>query len=132
MLKNLIPPEFDFLPSVPDNIPTALLIYQYALRNDSGVDIWEEYIIYLAKRYDLSFSEIIRAEVCYAILCHVCHFYPDYKPGITPNEILGMLEPQPGEDLEKEKMYRFLSKVYFETRKAVEHRLSKEMAPKKK
>ncbi len=89
-------------------------------------DWLEDYIKYLAERYDLTFSEIIRAEICYAVLSHVTHFYPDFKPTITPNEILGMLRSSPGEDLEKEEMHKVLSKIYFEARKAIEHRLSKE------
>ena len=95
-------------------------------------DWLEDYIKYLAERYDLTFSEIIRAEVCYAILCHVTHFFPDFKPTITPNEILGWLRPSQGEDLEKEEMHRVLSKIYFEARKAVEHRLSRERTSLKK
>jgi hypothetical protein len=95
-------------------------------------DWLEEYIKYLADSYDLSFSEIIRAEVCYAILCHVSKFFPDYKSGINPDEILGLLIPRKGEELEREELHRIMSKIYFETRKAIEHRLSMEAPPKKK
>lgn len=91
-------------------------------------DWLEDYIKYLAERYDLTFSEIIRAEVCYAILSHVTHFYPDFEPEVTPNEILEWLRPFPEGEPQKDEMYRVLSKIYFETRKAVEHRLSKERA----
>jgi hypothetical protein len=97
------------------------------------IPVWlEDYIKYLAERYDLSFSEIIRAEICYAILCHVSHFFPEFKSGITPDDILGMFIPQEGGDLEREELLRILSKIYFETRKAVEYRLSVETTPKKK
>jgi hypothetical protein len=95
-------------------------------------DWLEEYIKYLANIYDLNFSEIIRAEVCYAILCHVSHFFPEYKPGISPEEVLGMFVPQPSEELGKERNQRILSKIYFETRKAIEYRLSREVPPKEK
>jgi hypothetical protein len=36
------------------------------------------------------------------------------------------------DDIEREEIHRFLSKLYFEARKAVEYRLSKELPPKKK
>lgn len=34
-------------------------------------DWMEEYIKYLVDKYDLSFSEVIRGEICIAILCTV-------------------------------------------------------------
>ncbi len=95
-------------------------------------DWLEEYVKYLAERYDLTFSEIIRAEICYAILCHVTHFFPDFKPTVNPNEILGWLRNPPGKDLEKEELHRVLSKIYFEARKAIEHRLIKGRPPSEK
>jgi hypothetical protein len=95
-------------------------------------DWLEDYVKYLAERYDLTFSEIIRAEICYAILCHVTHFFPDFKPAINPNEILGWLRNTPGEKLEKEELRRVLSKIYFEARKAIEYRLLGEKPVPKK
>ena len=96
------------------------------------IPVWlEDYIKFMAEKYDLSFSEIIRAEICFAILCHVSHFFPDYKSGITPDDILSMFIPQKGKELEREELLRVLSKIYFETRKAVEFRLSAEAKPKK-
>lgn len=88
-------------------------------------DWLEGYIKGLAERLDLSFSEIIRAEICYSILCHVIHFFPDYKPGITPADILDLIQSQFGKELEREETHKALSKIYFETRKAIEYRNSK-------
>ena len=95
-------------------------------------DWLEDYIKYLAERYGMNFSEIIRAEICYAILCHVTHFYPDFKPSINPNEILGWLKNPSKEDLGKKEMHQVLSKIYFEARKAVEHRLEEARAADKR
>ncbi len=92
----------------------------------------EDYIKFLAEKYDLSFSEIIRAELCFSILNTVTHFFPDYKSSLKPQEILAMMKDKFMNDLEREEIYRILSKLYFETRKAIEHRLSEEAAPKKK
>ena len=91
----------------------------------------EEYIKFLEEKYDLSFSEIIRAEVCFSILNTVNHFFPDYKSSLKPQEILEMMKDKFRNDLEREEIYRILSKIYFETRKAVEHRLSKEASIRK-
>lgn len=93
-------------------------------------DWLEDYIKYLADSYDLSFSEIIRAEVCYAILCHVTKLFPDFRPGINPDEILDLMIPKEGKGLGKEELQRVMSKITFETRKAIEHRFSTEI-PKK-
>ncbi len=92
----------------------------------------EEYIIFLAEKYDLSFSEIIRSEVCFSILCTVTHFFPDFKSSLKPQELLEMMKEKFADDVEREEIYRFLSRMYFEARKAVEHRLSEELTSKKK
>jgi len=92
----------------------------------------EEYIKYLAEKYDLSFSEIIRAEVCFSILNTVNHFFPEHKSSLKPQEILEMMKDKLENDFEREELHRILSKIYFETRKAVEHRLSKESHTKRK
>lgn len=91
----------------------------------------EEYIKYLAEKYDLSFSEIIRSEVCFSIICTVTHFFPEFKSSLKPQELLELAKERLEKGIEGEEMHRLLSKVYFEARKAVEHRLSKE-SPKKK
>jgi hypothetical protein len=92
----------------------------------------EDYIKYLAERYDLSISEIIRAEICFAVIGQVSHFYPEYKPGISNAEVLETFKSHLGKDFEREEIHRILSKVYFETRKAVEYRLSRELPTENK
>ena len=52
----------------------------------------EDYIKQLVKKYDLSFSEIIRVELCFSILSSVTKLYPEFKPGIIPREILEMVK----------------------------------------
>lgn len=92
----------------------------------------EEYIIFLAEKYDLSFSEIIRSEVCFSIICTVTHFFPDFKSSLKPQEILELAKEKLTNGIEEEEMHRVMSKIYFEARKAVEHRLSKEHPLEKK
>ena len=84
-------------------------------------DWLENYIIQIAELFDLSFSEIIRLELCFSILSSTKSFHPKYKMGITPIEILESAHSQ--KEVREEEKHRFMSKIYFETRKAVEYRL---------
>ena len=84
-------------------------------------DWLEDYITEIARLFDLSFSEIIRLELCFSILSSTQAFYPKYKMGITPKEILDSLIGQ--EEVKEEEKHRYMSKLYFEARKAVEYRL---------
>ncbi len=90
----------------------------------------EDYIKHLVDKYDMSFSEVIRAEICYSILCGVASVYPDYKLGITAQEISNLSKNYVQGKMERDEMHRILSKIYFETRKAVEFRLAKEKKKK--
>lgn len=91
-----------------------------------------EYIKQLVNKYDLSFSEVIRVEICMAILSAVSEIFPEYKLGITPKQIYNQIRKQAEKEMEKEDAYRILSKIYFETRKAIEYRLTQEKKQKKK
>jgi len=91
-----------------------------------------DYIKILVDKYDLSFSEVIRVEICMAILNSTPSLYPEYKPGITSKEIYRMQKEEAQEDMEREDTHSILSKIYFEARKAIEHRLAKEKTQKKK
>jgi len=92
----------------------------------------EDYIKFLVERYDVSFSEIIRAELCFSFLNTVTTLCPEYKPGITSKEIIEAVRLDIRDELKHEDFHRLLSKMYFETRKAVEYRMAKEKKPKKK
>ena len=85
-----------------------------------------EYVEHLVGKYDLSFSEIIRTEICCAVLAAMTHLYPEYKPGITHEEISLLMKNEAQKSMERDEVHRILSKIYFETRKAVEFRLDKE------
>jgi len=92
----------------------------------------EEHIKYLATRYDLSFSEIIRGEICFSTLTAVLSLFPEYKPDLLPDKILNQLKVQDRDMLNREEMHRVLSKLYFETRKAIEYWMEKNRKSKKK
>ncbi len=95
-------------------------------------DWMEEYIKFLVERYDVSFSEIIRAELCFSFLNTIINLCPEYKPRVTPEEIVESARLDSGNEFNREDLHKLLSKMHFETRKAVEYRLNKEKKPKKK
>lgn len=95
-------------------------------------DWLEDNVKLFVEKYDLSFSEVIRAEVCSAILATVPKQFPEYKPGITHDELAKLLKENAKGNMEREKIHRILSKIYFEARKAAEYRLEKEKSYKKK
>ncbi len=89
-------------------------------------DWLEEYIKIIVDKYDFSFSEIIRAMVCNTVLSLVTTLDPEYKSGISLDEILKNLKKGKNLEIGNAEMHQILSRLYFETRKAVEHRLSSE------
>ncbi len=88
-------------------------------------DWLEDYIKFLVDKYELNFSEVIRLQICYSVLCLMEKLYPEFKPGLTVEDITTIPNAYPVEQ-DREDLLRRLSKIYFETRKAVEYRLEKE------
>lgn len=89
-------------------------------------DWLENYIIYQTKMYDFSFSEIIRLQICLSTLQAMKYFYPEYKSGLVLEEIFteeSLISP---ENIDRNEILRKISKIYFETRKAIEYRMEKE------
>ena len=85
---------------------------------------WQaEYAKFIAERYDLSFSEAIRAVFSVGSLRLISAVQPEYTAQISKKHLSDITKKaiDPSRDAEK---HRFLSKLYFETRKAIEHRLT--------
>ena len=82
----------------------------------------EDYIRHGVDRYGLSFSEIIRLQECYAILANIEDIHPEYKPNIATKNILKAIRESAETQVDKENVRSFISKIYFETRKAIEYR----------
>jgi hypothetical protein len=95
-------------------------------------DWLEDYIKLLVGKYDLSFSEVIRTMLCTWILATVPSLYPELKLGLGPKDIHEMVKAEAQENMNREDVHRMLSKIYFESRKAVEYRLSQEKKNKNK
>ena len=95
-------------------------------------DWLEDYVKLLVDKYDLSFSEVIRTMLCNWILATVPSLYPELKLGLSPKDIHEMVKAEAQEDMNREDVHRMLSKIYFESRKAVEYRMAQEKKKKKK
>lgn len=95
-------------------------------------DWLEDYIKYLVDRFDLSFSEVIRMQICIAILNMVERIYPEFKLGITPDDIIKHIRQNLKQELDQDARHKVMSKIYFETRKAAEYRIAQEKKQKKK
>jgi hypothetical protein len=82
----------------------------------------EDYLSDIANEYDLTISELLRLELSLAIICFVSHFFPEYEgPSMQDLGIPLAAEAPSVESLDREKMHRVLSKIYFEARKAAEY-----------
>jgi hypothetical protein len=95
-------------------------------------DWLEDYIQYLVERYDLNFSEILRMEICISILSQIQQLYPDFKPGVSVTDVAAFIKSYDPKKIDREQVLRFLSKIYFETRKGVEYRIERDLGKKKK
>ena len=51
-------------------------------------DWLEEYIKWGVKKYGLSFSELIRLEICQAVSSYICERYPEYKSRFTMKDFI--------------------------------------------
>ncbi len=95
-------------------------------------DWLEDYIKYLVDRFDLSFSEVIRMQLCIAILNMVERIYPEFNLGITADDIIKHIRENLKQELDQDARHKVMSKIYFETRKAAEYRIAQETKQKKK
>ena len=89
-------------------------------------DWLEEYIKSGVKRYGLSFSELIRLEICHAVITQISARYPEYKSGFTVEDLLKGIDRFEKGKMNREDLDRMISMIYFEARKAIEYRFLKE------
>ncbi len=83
-----------------------------------------EYIWYIAEKYDLSFSEVIRMMLSIQFLRMIIEISPHYKSSVKQKEMIKTIKHITSHKMDEEIMHRLLSKLYFEARKAVEFRLT--------
>ena len=95
-------------------------------------DWMEDYIKFAAELYDVSLSELIRIHLGIAILYVIPILSPEFKPDIEINEFRELSKKAAGGKLKKEELRQMGSKILFEARKAVEHRVTAGQELKKK
>ena len=94
--------------------------------------IWfDDSLKFKAERYELSISEVIRLELCFATICVTKERYPDYKPDKTIKELFHTIREYPKRNIEREDFLKLTSQIYFEARKAMDFRLKRGRRGKK-
>lgn len=85
--------------------------------------IWlGDYLETTSEVYELSISELARIQICFSIIAHTDNLFPEYKPEIPVKRISQAVFKYLESD-NREDFLRFLSEIYFETRKAVKFRI---------
>jgi hypothetical protein len=83
---------------------------------------WQmEFLNHIADSYDISFSEAVRVSISYGFICAISNLHQEFKPGIDKK----IVEKAANGELAEDEIHKHLSKLYFETRKAVEYRIAK-------
>ncbi|MBN1871546.1 MAG: hypothetical protein JW800_03140 [Candidatus Omnitrophica bacterium] len=86
------------------------------------LDDWmAEHYQLMAKKHDVSFSEMIRMGLCSDILQATSVTFPKYKSKIDWDKLKKTMQAKDiNEVMEKIEFHEFLSQVYFEARKSTE------------
>ena len=86
---------------------------------------WQvEYAMRAAKRFDFSLSEVVRILVSEAIMSILFSLEPNKKIGISQKQLTKMKRQVLNSKSTSEERHRIISRVYFEARKAAEHKIS--------
>jgi len=75
---------------------------------------------------DISFSEVIRLQICISILAFQNIRFPEYKTDISLKDISNSFKKIAERGLERDEILHLFSDIYFETRKALEYRDKKD------
>jgi hypothetical protein len=89
-------------------------------------DWMEDYLKFITDRYDLNFSSAIRVHMCLGILYVISQLEPDYKIDLKSEDLIAFSKKASRGEMTEEKGHQLFSKIIFETRKAIEHRIEKE------
>ncbi len=86
---------------------------------------WQlEYLKFIAKEYDVSFSEAVRGFMCLGIMNTLDAVIPRYKAPFTSKSILKIAKNLINGNSGEAELHKLISKLYFETRKAIEMRFA--------
>jgi hypothetical protein len=89
----------------------------------------------IKKRVDqleVSFSEVLRVQICLAVLAFQNVLFPEYKASVELESFLEAIKEFIQNDHEKEEILDLYSDIYYETRKALEYREKRERRSEKK
>lgn len=94
-------------------------------------DWMEDYLQFVAERYDSNMSSAIRAFLCLGFIKNISMLFPEYKTELDSKDYLAFTSQIPKKGMTDEEGYRMMSKILFEARKAVDYRFAKEKKKKK-
>ena len=83
-----------------------------------------EYARFVSEEFDISFSEAVRILMCIGTLQAIKELSPKYKNKITVKHIVGTIRGEKDSKQREEITHKLISQAYFETRKAIEFRLT--------
>jgi len=86
-------------------------------------DWMADYLEQTAETYELTISEVLRLEISLGILSATQHFFPEYEQKSSLAEIFKQHLATKPKDIDRELFHKNISKIFFETRKAVEYRM---------
>lgn len=95
-------------------------------------DWLEDYIKFVARKYDLSSSAVIRIHVALGILFVRTTVHPEYKLNFGDREFKELSKKATEGKLDDAEVHQWMSRILFETRKLVELRLTEDTEQKKK
>ena len=78
----------------------------------------EKYVKHRADLLDISFSEVIRLQICYTILFFQKPLFPEYKSDFSYKDVLKIIGKK---NKKRDEILEFVSRVYFEARKASDY-----------
>ena len=84
-----------------------------------------DYLEKTAETYELTISEVLRLEICFGILFATQQIFPEYELKTLLADLFKQARDIKPKDIDREQFHRDLSKILFETRKAVEFRMEK-------
>lgn len=84
----------------------------------------EDYLKLGVKKFGVSFSELLRLEICLSVISTMEALYPAYKTTFSVKEVFQAAQRFSKGKVDKEEVDKLISKVYFEARKAIEFRFS--------
>jgi len=90
-----------------------------------------EYAQFVSKEFDISFSEAVRILMCIGTVQAIKELFPQYKNKMTVKHMVGTIRGEKDSKRREEITHKLISQAYFETRKAIEFRLSKSKKVKK-